>query len=193
MPRYFERRRMAVCAACRAEADAARATGVGLMEMLMEMRLSQAAKLRIELRRAGVTREALASICGVSVRAVHRWMLCEESPDARAMPQQRFNEVLYWLARAPSVVVLMLPRSLAAAQHIQSAKRYLIRLQRGPSATTDPNEWHAARVRLATAKLNALYAIRDYDPLCPSDAVLQVSGSDLDPVFVVRGSAVHPV
>ena len=128
------------------------------MEMLMEMRLSQAAKLRIELRRAGVTREALASICGVSVRAVHRWMLCEESPDARAMPQQRFNEVLYWLARAPSIVVFMLPRSLAAAQHIQSAKRYLIRLQRGPSATTDPNEWHASSARDCQAKCAVRYS-----------------------------------
>lgn len=176
--------------------------------------LSQPAALRIGMRNRGISREMLASVLDVSVRAVHRWLVEEDSKEFRAMPPQQLAEILYWLAGAPSHVIFRFPRSLTGKKQLAAAARRSEKLgeeakQRSlfreyyedpasrPREGTEEytsrelrDEFLAAQASLAAAKRWALAVVNTDDACITSPDLLEVIGDENnDPIFVIRGRA----
>lgn len=168
----------------------------------------QSSALREALRKSGLSREDLAAALGVSLRAVHRWMVEEENREHRAMNPALLADVLYFLADAPHKVEFRLPLSLTGGKQIRAARRRLEKLgaetkaaldaiAAAPAISPDSNEGDAdllrrdfafARERLACAKLRALesFAFAAANGLENPDAK-EVAGAKEDPIFVIVG------
>lgn len=134
--------------------------------------LSQPAALRAAMQKAGVSRETLANVADVSLRAVHRWLASEDLKTHRAMPPVQLQEILYWL-QGEGPVEFRLPRSLTGPRELRAAIRRAaalgdvlksMNLPLGRGLLTPREEFLEAQCRLADLKVVALQLAQIPEP-----------------------------
>lgn len=164
--------------------------------MFMFTYTSQPALLRAALTKRGLSREDLAYAIGVSLRAVHRWLVEEENPNHRAMSPLQLQEILYWLQEEENVE-FRLPRSMTGPKAYRLAERRAKRLaeeaKNGPAAGPEGNdlraEFLAARARLATSKAKALALVNPPEGQELPTWIEIVGDERHDPLFIIQATA----
>lgn len=157
---------------------------------------TQSTALRLKIK--NMNREALAFALGVSVRAVHRWLVEEENANHRAMAPSLLQEVLYWLDGAPGLVEFRIVRSLTGKKQLRAAEKRWQDLA-NEATRWDTNEgedaradFARARAQLAWAKVKALRMANPEDgilPLRPGRLGMDLIGDEQgDPILLIRVS-----